>query len=309
MPPAKQPQEAILIMKHALEAGCNFWATAEHYGTLEYSSLHLIHAYFTRYPEDCDKVTLSVLVGSTPGSYKWRADANSIQDSFARCEKVLAGTKKIDILACSRVDPEVPIETTIRALADLAKEGKIGGVGISECSAATLRRAAQVCKIETVEVEVSMFTPDIFSNGVAKAAEENGIVVVAYCPLGRGVLTGSVMSLDDMSANDSRRYFPRFQKETFDNNIKLVEKIGIIATRLGVANAQVALSWIRAYSGEEGFPNILPIPSTSKTSRIDENLKEIILTKNDLKEIDDIIAQNPIIGGRYPDVVAHLNWG
>ena len=310
MPPSPmQPEQAIPIMKHALEAGANFWVGADYYGTRDYNSLHLLRAYFSQYPEDVERVVLSIKVGFDSRTFKPKADPASIRESFKYCQEVLAGTKGIDILSCARVDPEVQIEESIGALYQLVQEGHIRGVGISECSAATLRKAAKVCKIEAAEVEFSMFTTDILNNGVAEAARESGTVVVAYSPIGRGMLTGSVMNLDDLSATDPRRRMPRFAEDAINHNAKLVTEIAAIAKRLNVTSTQVALAWIRSYSGQSERAEMLPIPGSKNMERIDENMKEVLLSMAEREELDAIVVRNPIIGDRYPASVAAYNWG
>lgn len=165
-------------MRAALAAGANFWNAGEFYGTPDYNSLTLMNNYFTRYPEDAAKVVLSVKGGLT----NMRPDGTpeGVRKSVENCVRLLGGTKSIDVFECARVDKNVPLEETMKALEGLVKEGKIGGIALSEVSAETVRRAAKVTKIVAVEVELSLWSLDVLRNGVAKAAAEHNIPLVAY---------------------------------------------------------------------------------------------------------------------------------
>ncbi|KAI1641555.1 NADP-dependent oxidoreductase domain-containing protein [Daldinia loculata] len=156
-----------------------------------------------------------------------------IRASVEEALKVLGGTKTIDVFECARVDPKVPVETSIKALGELVKEGKIGGIGLSEVGANTIRKAHAVHPISAAEIEFSLFTPDPLHNGVADTCHELGIPIVAYSPISRGWLSGELRSLDDLPQNDFRRMLPRFQPEVFDQNFKLVEAVEQIAKRKG----------------------------------------------------------------------------
>ena len=296
-------------MKRAFDSGARLWNSAQFYGTPEYNSLHLLHAYFTKYPEDAPHVVLMVKIGMDPETRKLACDEAGIRKSYDTCSRILGNVKKIDILLCERVDPEVPVEETVGALKRLVDEGKVGGIGMSECSAASLRRAAKVTKIEAVEVEFSMFTPDILSNGVAKAARDIGAAIVAYSPLGRGMLTGSVTGLDSLAENDPKRAFPRFEKEALEQNLRLVKEVEAIAHRLGASKGQVALAWVRARSDASNMPQILPIPGTKSVARLDENMQNVVLSETDLKELDELVERFPAVGERYPGAFAKLQWG
>lgn len=162
---------AVKVMRTALEQGANFWNGGIHYGTSQANSLHLTKYYFEKYPEDVSKVVLSI-----KGAYDMKTGPNGspegIHASVEEAFKVPGGTKSIDIFECARGDPNVPIETSIKALAELIKEGKIGGVGLSEVSANTIRKAHAVHPISAVEIELSLFTPDPLNNGIADACHE-----------------------------------------------------------------------------------------------------------------------------------------
>jgi pyridoxine 4-dehydrogenase len=183
---------SIEAMRESLAQGANFWNGGEFYGTKERNSLHLLNEYFTKYPEDSEKVVLSMKGALDPDNIaNITGDREGIRRSIDECLKLLDGKKFLDIFEQARVDPKVPIETSINAIAEYVKEGKVGGIGLSEVSASTIRRAAKVHPIAAVEVEFSLWATDILHNGVAAACAENNIPIVAYSPLGRGFLVST----------------------------------------------------------------------------------------------------------------------
>ena len=290
-------------MKAALAAGANFWNGGEFYGTPEANSLHLLNAYFTKYPEDADKVVLSLKGALT--SFVPSGDKEGITRSIENCLKVLDGKKKIDIFECARVDPKVPIEETVGYLAEFVKAGKIGGIGLSETGAATIRRAASVHPIAAVEIEYSLVCTDIRDNNVASTCAELQIPLIAYSPLGRGYLTGS-MSAHTLS--EWQKLTPRFQGENFRNNMELVNAITKVAEKKGCTIAALAISWIKAQSGTKGYPPIIPIPGATTVSRVNENLKDVHFTAEELADIEKILSTIPVLGARYPDFLEPLSF-
>ncbi|KAL6246884.1 hypothetical protein RBB50_006191 [Rhinocladiella similis] len=272
----------------------------EHYGTPDRNSLHLLRNYFTRFPNDAEKVVLSIK-GCMKPDYTPDGTPEGVRCSVETCLRVLDGKKKIDLFECSRVDRDVPIETTVQALADLVKEGKIGGISLSEVSANTIRRAAKVHKIWAVEVEVSLFSDHVLSEGIAEACAEYNIPIIAYSPVGRGLLAGQWKSVKDIPQGDSRLMFPRFSPENFDKNLKLVQAVQQIADRKGITSAQLAINWVRQLSQRKGYPVFIPIPGASTESRVVENSKVIDLTQEELSEIDGILASFETAGARYPE--------
>ncbi|KAJ7157448.1 NADP-dependent oxidoreductase domain-containing protein [Mycena filopes] len=284
---------AVKALKAALDAGANFWNGSLHYGTADANSLHLLKHYFDQYPEDASKVVLSIKGAYSPQSGP-DGSPEGIRASVEEALKILPpSTKSIDIFQCARVDPNVPIETSIQTLAELVKEGKIKGIGLSEASAATIRRAHAVHPIAAVEVEISLFTPDPLHNGIVDACHELGIAIAAYSPVGRGFLTGQLRSLADLGEKDFRRMLPRFQSEHFDTNLRLVEAVGEIARRKGATVAQVAIGWV-VYHGA------IPIPGSTNVERIVENCTPAELTPEEVAEIQVILNTLPVSGGRYP---------
>lgn len=266
-----------------------------------------MNRYFTAHPEDAEKVVLTVKSGlvsmktfTMDGS---RAGLRGFVDNALR---ILDGKKKIDVFGLGRVDPNVPVEESVQALAELRAEGKIGGIQLSEVRAETIRRAARVTKIDMIEAEVSLWSREVFENGVAEACAENGIVLVAHTPLGAGMLTGTIRSVDDLPQTHHRTV-PRFQPESIAQNRGLVEALEKVAEEKGCTLAQLALSWLRAQSKRPGMPVIVPIPGARSEARVLENVQEINLTDGDLERIKAILEEHPVAGARYPPAAARLN--
>ncbi|RDW66270.1 putative IN2-2 protein [Coleophoma cylindrospora] len=302
-----QPQDiekSFEAMRASLEVGCNFWNGGEFYGPPDYNSLTLMEKYFTKYPEDAEKVVLSIKGGIGPtgpdGSKEF------VQSSIDNCLSLLKGKKTIDLFECARKDPNTPIEITIAAMDEYVKAGKIGGIALSEVGAETIRRAAKVAKIHAVEVEVSLWAMDIFSNGIAEACAENDIPVVAYSPIGRGILSGEIRSPTDIPEGDFRRSLPRFQGENFNLNMKLVDALQEFAKQKGCTAAQLAISYLKYLSKRDGNPEIIPIPGATTASRIKENATQVTFTEEELSEINSILGKFDIKGGRYDDQHAPL---
>ncbi|KAJ2408239.1 hypothetical protein GGF41_006699, partial [Coemansia sp. RSA 2531] len=191
----------------------------------------------------------------------------------------------------------VPIEETVKAMAELVKEGKVRYLGLSECSAATLRRAYAVHPIAAVQSEYNAWTLDIETNGVLDACRELGVTLVAYSPLGRGFLSGQIRSYDDLEPTDVRRGHPRFQPENFAHNLELVKAFERVASRRALSTGQVALAWVLAQE-----KNLVVIPGTRREKYLDENVRalDIVLTKEELDELRAAVDSAGIAGERYP---------
>lgn len=175
-------------MKAAVNSGATFWNAAEMYGTPQYNSMTILNAYFTKYPEDADKVTLIVKGGSDPQTLVPKGSPEDIRKSLDNILTQLGGKKKVDIFGINRRDPTVSFETTLNVIQkEYVETGKVGAISLSECSAETIREAVKHVKIAVAEVELSMFTQDNLKNGVAAACAEHGITLAAYSPMGRGV--------------------------------------------------------------------------------------------------------------------------
>lgn len=293
-------------MQTALSTGANFWNGGEFYGTPSYNSLHLLKQYFSEHPSDAEKVVISIKGGIDPIKHVPDGTEEGVRRSMDNCLAGLDGKKFLDIFECARVDPNTPIETTIGALAKYVKEGKLGGISLSEVKAETIRRAAKVHPIAAVEVELSLWCTDILENGIAATCAELDIPVVAYCPLGRGFLTGEIKKIEDLPEDDMRRRFPRFQSENFGKNVEMVTELEKLAKKKGYTPAQLALAWVKQLSGKNGMPVIIPIPGATTEKRVIENMKDVELNVDDLSEIDEILKKLPVIGDRYGPPYAHL---
>lgn len=186
---------------------------------------------------------------SLKGAYDMRRQApdgspEGLRATVEEALRVLDGTKSIDLFECARIDSEVPIETTVGALAQLIREGKMGAYGLSEASPATIRRAHAVHPPAAVEEEISLFTRHVLdAGGVADTCRELGIPLVGYSPMGAGWLTGQFKTLDDLAPDDYRRRFPRFQPGAFEKNVKLADAVEAVAQRKRCTSAQIAIAW------------------------------------------------------------------
>ena len=298
-------EDAIATLKAALNSGANFWNAGTIYGTPQHNSLHLLNAYFTKYSEDAEKVVISVKACFDMRAGQAHNDEESVKASIEHCLQVLDGKCRIDLFQPCRLDPEIPVEETIGAIAEYVKAGKIGSVGLSECSAASIRKAVAVTTISAVEIELSLFETGIFSNGVAAACKEFGIPIVAYSPLNKGFLTGQLRKYEDIPENDYRRMFPRFQPDVFEENLKLVEEVEKTAKRQGCTTIQAAIAWVTAQSEVVAVP-VIPIPGASSVARAEENLKDVRLTKEHLQEINDVLESVEVKGARAPARFAHF---
>jgi aryl-alcohol dehydrogenase-like predicted oxidoreductase len=212
----------------------------------------------------------------------------------------------IDLYYQHRVDPQVPIEDTVGAMAELVTQGKVRHLGLSEASAASIRRAVSVHPIAALQSEWSLWTRDLETAGgggagedtVLGVAREHGIGIVPFSPLGRGFLTGAITSPDDFGADDFRRGHPRFTGEAFGANLRLVEAVREMAAEKGITAGQLALAWVLA-QGED----VVPIPGTKRRSYLEENVGAagVQLAPEDLARLGEIAPPGVAEGGRYAD--------
>uniref|UniRef100_A0A093Y5P0 Pyridoxal reductase n=1 Tax=Talaromyces marneffei PM1 TaxID=1077442 RepID=A0A093Y5P0_TALMA len=300
--------ESVKVMKRALELGATFWNGGEFYGPPNSNSLHLLEYYFRKYPEDADKVTLSIkgcfsLVAGGPDN-----SPEGVRKSVENCLSILQGRVPIHIFEPARIDPKTPIEETIKTLAEYVKEGKIGGIGLSEAGAATIRRAHAVHPIAAVELELSLFTPDILANGIASTCAELGVPIVAYSPLGCGFLSDRFTKLSDLDEKEFRRHQPRFQPGAFEANMRVADQVRKTAqAHVGVTTAQVAIAWVLAQRTKIGLPEgLVVIPGCTTVARVEENSTEIQLSEAELESLDNIVKESDIQGGRYGEALARL---
>ncbi|GBB99718.1 hypothetical protein RclHR1_03600014 [Rhizophagus clarus] len=286
-------QENIKVLNRAIDIGCTFWDTADIYGSGA-NEILLSKVLKERRNEVflCTKFALS---RGPNGEFNLSGKPEYVRQACENSLKRL-GVDYIDLYYQHRVDPNTPIEDTVGALAELVKEGKVKYIGLSECSAATLRRAYKVHPITAVQMEYSPWTLDIEKNGVLEACRELGVTIVAYSPLGRGFLTGKYKSIDDFEPNDFRRTVPRFQGENFNKNLEIVHKFNEFASKKGVTAGQLCLAWVIA-QGED----FVTIPGTRKIKYLEENFEagKIQLSPEEISEVRKIIDSIEIVGGRY----------
>ncbi|KAF2031943.1 Aldo/keto reductase [Setomelanomma holmii] len=304
-PPSQS--QSFEAMRTALSLGANNWNGGELYGSPERNSLHLLNEYFTKYPEDAEKVVLSIKGGIIPGQMKPDGSKAGVQRSIDECLRQLDGKKFLDLFECARVDLSVPIEETVSYIADYVKAGKLGGISLSEVGAKSIRKAHAVHPISAVEVEFSLWATEILENEVAATCAELGIPIIAYSPLGRGFLTGRYKKHSDLEPDSMLHHFPRFHPDVFDENVKLLHAVEEIAKDKGVTPVQIAIGWVLYQSGKPGMPTIIPIPGATTSERIEENMKPATLSDEDFKALDEILKKFPVIGGRYQKgAEAHL---
>ncbi|OGM50531.1 hypothetical protein ABOM_000887 [Aspergillus bombycis] len=203
----------------------------------------------------------------------------------------------IDLYYCHRIDPEQPIEVTVRAMQQLVDDGLVKYLGLSECSADTLRRAHRIHPISAVQVEVSPFAVDAFRNGLVDACGELGVAIVPYSPFSRGFLTGKFRSVNDFDANDRRRILPRFSEVNFPKNLAIVNRMEELASNKNCSVGQLTLAWLRS-TGKM----VIPIPGTTKIPNLEENLGslDVKLSPKDLEDINDVIQAADVQGERHP---------
>jgi aryl-alcohol dehydrogenase-like predicted oxidoreductase len=289
--------EAVATIHHALELGVTLLDTADAYGP--YTNERLVgDAIASRR----DEVVLATKFGLVrdPEHPTARGVNGRPEYVLRACEDSLRrlGVDHIDVYYQHRVDPDVPIEETVGAMAELVDAGKVRFLGLSEASAETIRRAHDVHPISVVQSEYSLWSRDIEAE-VLPAVRELGIGLVAYSPLGRGFLTGQITSPEDLEEGDFRRHNPRFQGRNFTRNLELVDRVREIAVDKGCAAGQLALAWVMAQGDD-----VVPIPGTKRRSYLEQNVEavELELSAEELARLDEIAPAGAAAGDRYPDM-------
>lgn len=294
----RNDEESIKTIHRALELGITFFDTADMYGPFHNEEL-VGKALAGKWGE----VTLATKFGIVrdPNNPQVRGINGKPEYVQSACEASLKrlNVDVIDLYYLHRVDPATPIEQTVEAMGKLVEQGKVRGIGLSEVSAATLRKAHEVYPISAVQSEYSLWSREP-EDGVLDVCRELGIAFVAYSPLGRGFLTGQIKTFEDLAENDYRRHSPRFQGENFEKNLDLVHKIEQIAERKSCTSSQLALAWVMA-QGEF----IFPIPGTKRIQYLEENVGalDVSLTEEELREIDEIAPKGVAAGLRYPEAM------
>ncbi|KAH8878786.1 pyridoxal reductase [Thozetella sp. PMI_491] len=297
-------EDAFAAMRAALANKMTFWNGGEFYGTPEVNSMTLLRAYLDKYPEDADKFVLCIKGGLC---LDMRPDGSpeNIRRSIDFILDQLGPHKQyLEMFEMARRDPTVPLETTFGFIdREYIQTGKIGGISLSEVSAATINEAAAITKIAAVEVELSLFNTDPLDNGIAAACAHHNIPLIAYSPLGRGLATGQIRSLADLPEGDFRRYMPRFQPGAFEINLQLADQIQSMATKKGCTPAQLALGWLTSLQRRPGMPVIIPIPGATTKARVEENSAVVELDDHEMADIDVTLVKFKVVGKRYPQEV------
>jgi aryl-alcohol dehydrogenase-like predicted oxidoreductase len=293
--------ESIATIHRALELGINFLDTADVYGP--YKNEELVGRAIKG---KRDKVVLATKFGIVrdPSNPNVRG-VNGKPDYVKKaCEASLKrlGIDTIDLYYQHRVDPQTPIEDTVGAMADLVRAGKVRHIGLSEASAATLRRAVKVHPITALQSEYSLWTRDP-EEEILATCRELGIGFVAYSPLGRGFLTGQLKNFEDLEADDYRRFSPRFQGENFQKNLDLVKEVEKMAREKGCKPSQLALAWVLAQGDD-----IVPIPGTKRRKYLEENAAavDLKLSAEELQRLSDVFPSGAAAGPRYTEQMMSL---
>jgi len=292
---AADEAESIATIHRALDLGIDFLDTADVYGPHKNEEL-LGRALRGRR----DRVVLATKFGIVRDPANPMARGISGKPAYVResCEGSLRrlGTDHIDLYYQHRVDPAVPIEETVGAMAELVRQGKVRWLGLSEAGAETLRRASAVHPISALQTEYSLWSRDP-EDGILAACRALGIGFVAYSPLGRGFLTGQLKRFEDLAPDDYRRFSPRFQGENFAANLELVKRVESLAREKKCTPGQLALAWVLAQGDD-----VVPIPGTKRRKYLEENAAacEIALSASDRKRLDEVAPRGAAAGERYP---------
>ena len=290
--------QATATIHRALELGVTFLDTADMYGP--FTNERLVGRAIS---DRRDQVVLATKFGNERAEDGTRLGVNGRPEYVRRAAEASLqrlGVDHIDLYYQHRVDQQVPIEETVGAMAELVTAGKVTHLGLSEASPATIRRAHAVHPITALQTEYSLFTRDV-EREILPTLRELGIGLVPYSPLGRGILTGAITSVDDLDEADSRRtaYFPRFQGAALSANLALVERLRELAEAKGASAAQLALAWVLAQGDD-----IAPIPGTKRVRYLEENVGavDVELTADDLAAIDAAVPRESVSGARYGDL-------
>ena len=291
--------EAIRVIHHALDAGVTLLDTSDAYGP--YTNEELLGRAVA---DRRERVVIATKFGAVVGAdgMTARGDREYVHQA---CDASLRrlGIDHIDLYYQHRVDFTTPVEETFGAMAELVAAGKVRHLGISEASAERIRKAHSIHPLSAVQTEYSLWTRDV-ETAILPTLRELGIGLVAYSPLGRGFLTGTITSTDQLAEDDIRRArLPRFQADNLERNLRLLDRLSQVAQRLDATNAQIALAWLLA-QGED----IVPIPGTRRITRLEENLAatRLSLSDQDLQELDDAFPEGIAAGGRYDPAAAGL---
>ncbi len=292
----RDERESIATIHRAIELGCTFLDTAEAYGP--WKNEELLARALKALPGSRDRVIIATKFG-------FKFDANNVMAGVdsrpAHIRSVVEGslerlqTDRIDLLYQHRVDPAVPIEDVVGAMADLVREGKVRFLGLSEAGEKTIRRAHAVHPISALQSEYSLWERNLEPR-IIPLLRELGIGLVPFAPLGRGFLTGAVTRAEEYPEGDFRRGDPRYQGGNFDANVRAASAVRDLATKQGVKPGQIALAWL-LHRG----PDVVPIPGTKRRTYLEENVgaAEVSLTRDEMSALDAALAPDKVSGPRY----------
>ncbi len=293
--PSGTHEEAVALIRTAVERGVTFFDTAEAYGP--WANEELVGEALAPYRGQVVIATKFNMLFDADGRPQGQISTPDQVRSAAEGSLRRLGVETLDLYYLHRVNPAVPIEEIAGAVADLVADGKVRNFGMSEAAAATVRRAHAVQPVTAVQSEYSLWwrRPE---EEVLATCEELGIGFVPYSPLGKGFLTGTIDQTTTFAANDIRTTIPRFSQQARQANHALVERVSVIAARKGATPGQVALAWLLAQK-----PWIVPIPGTRKLHRLEENIAaaDLELSASDLDDIESAAAAVTVQGARYPD--------
>ena len=296
--------ESLATLAYALDRGVTFLDTADAYGP--YTNEELLGRALRGRRAQVFIATKFGFVRDAANPSARAVDGRPVRVRAA-CEGSLKrlNVEYIDLYYLHRVDPDVPIEDTVGAMAELVQAGKVRYLGLSEVSPQTLARAHRVHRITALQSEYSLWTRDP-EEGVLETCRRLDVGFVPYSPLGRGFLTGAIKSPDDFAADDYRRMNPRFQGENFARNLALVDKVRELARQKGCTPAQLALAWVLSQ-----WQHIVPIPGTRRKANLDENLGalSVMLNAAELAAIDAVFPPSAVAGARYPEQMLRLTRG
>jgi aryl-alcohol dehydrogenase-like predicted oxidoreductase len=289
--------EARATIARALELGCNFLDTSDMYGP--YTNERLVGSAIAAQRDEVFLATKFGIKLVEEGNLIDRVIDGSAAYVHEACDASLErlGTDHIDLYYQHRVDPDTPIEETFGAMAELVQAGKVRYIGLSEASAATIRRAHAVHPITAVQTEHSLWTREVEAE-ILPTLQELGIALVAYSPLGRGFLSGRFSSTDELEEGDYRRHAPRFTGENLKQNLALAARVRELASERGITPGQLALAWVLSR-----WEHVVPIPGTKRVSYLEENLAaaDVQLSEADAQAIAEALP--PAAGDRYPEAV------
>ena len=293
---AGDEQESVAVIQRALDQGCSLLSTADIYGP--FTNERLIGRAIAGRRDEVVIATMFGQVRREDGSFVGFDSRPEYVHKACDASLDRLGVDYIDLYFQHRVDPTVPIEDTVGAMAQLVQAGKVRHLGLSEAAPETIRRAHATHPITALQTEYSLFARDP-ENEILSTVRDLGIGFVAYSPMGRGLLTGRWQTIEDLAADDYRRLDPRFQGENLERNVDVVTRVHEMAREMGCSPAQLALAWVLAQGDD-----IVPIPGTKRLHYLEENLAalELALSTDDLRRLDEVAPMGVTSGDRYGDM-------